>query len=64
MNVVGYGSAGKLSFWIVRNSWGDQWGESGYVRIKNDGGNDNGICGINMSPSYITKVTKYAASSD
>ena len=34
--VVGYGNNGTDEFWIARNSWGGNWGEKGYLRIKID----------------------------
>ena len=46
---VGYGvSPEGVSFIIVKNSWGNSWGENGYIRIKNEDG--WGICGMNSSP--------------
>jgi len=41
--VVGYGSDGPKDYYIVKNSWGDIWGENGYIRIAR--GLDN-TCGI------------------
>jgi KDEL-tailed cysteine endopeptidase len=51
---VGYGVSGSTKYWIVKNSWGTSWGMSGYIHIENDSTTAQGICGINMEPSYPT----------
>lgn len=51
---VGYDDTAAKPYWIVKNSWGKSWGESGYVRIKKNKGTGPGICGIAMDPTYAT----------
>ncbi|CAI5498502.1 unnamed protein product [Closterium sp. Naga37s-1] len=60
--VIGYfitrndGSQNRIAppFWIMRNSWGEEWGKRGHMRMDIQGG--DGVCGINVLPGIYPIV--------
>ena len=54
VTAVGYGTLDGDDFYHVKNSWGSDWGEEGYVRIAIKPG--SGICGIQTVAEWVTLV--------
>jgi cathepsin L len=57
--VVGYGTETSLfgvetKYWHIKNSWGPQWGDKGYIKIARGVSAGKGECGIRTMASFPT----------
>nr|CAD7606209.1 unnamed protein product [Timema genevievae] len=54
MAVVGYGTEDSQDYWLLKNSWGKDWGEKGYVRVAR---NKQNQCGVASAATYPIQPT-------
>merc|ERR1712203_652481 len=49
VTVVGYGTENGKPYWVVKNSWGANWGDGGYIKIARG----NSECGIGSQCALV-----------
>jgi len=48
VTAMGYGEEAGRKYWTIQNSWGQEWGENGHIRLERHDQGD--YCGMNNDP--------------
>jgi cathepsin L len=48
VTAIGYGEQDGNKYWLIQNSWGSDWGESGHIRLQRH--EEDSYCGMNNDP--------------
>lgn len=48
--LFGYGQEEEKLYWKIRNSWGESWGENGFIRLRRHGPEGKEPCGWDTKP--------------
>ncbi|KAL2325501.1 hypothetical protein Fmac_024559 [Flemingia macrophylla] len=54
VTIIGYGNEGDTKYWLIKNSWGETWGENGYMKLLRNSNQPEGVCGVAKVASYPT----------
>lgn len=51
MLLVGFGTENGKDYWLLKNSWGKDWGEKGYIKVIRN--KHENYCGITSESLYV-----------
>ena len=57
--LTAYGTDNGQDFWKIKNSWGNLWGENGFIRLARNVTQEGGMCGITSMASYPVITSKF-----
>lgn len=51
--VVGYGTQKQGDYWLIKNSFGEKWGNNGYLKLARNNDNTCGIASHAIVPTIV-----------